>query len=752
VTPDTGPASSGEAEILRPEARPLPYAQLDEQQQAALERVIGLFATAVQAAPGPAPGRVRAVQALQAPSGPYLESARSSRNILIGGERGTGKTTLMLSLASVFAAERDTEPDKSLPDGVADQARALRRRLVWLETLDMEPLASEANLLGAVLARLEDAVGARFPGMDDATETVSMLHPGTGFHDMSRELHRLQTSVALTFGGNLGKRGGSLDPDTFAIESRRAERERLGLDRRFASVLAGLSSAIASTVELTEPVFVLPVDDVDLNVGDCVPLLRLLRAISSPHLVVVLAADVGLLSTIMRLSYQRDLGRISTPVSLGQNDLSVASDLAANALRKHLPPAQRVVLGLVDPGRALAFRPFESAPHSLGQLLGRIELRADSATLQVAKDFGLTLSDAMHGVVTTPGWSAGTQDNPAELAERLAPFSWPQVLHLPLRQLIDLYLECTMRAEGQRQHHPPARPVTDSPLARFVRERLQALRERTQGSGPNQPTESFGVSPWLGTPAVTQPGEAPAVRSLPWHGWQAYAGSGPLVAAEAAVLVGCVDLLGDRWGIPFAPPPAALLGPVRATQWPAYAADHERWIDWPWVAHSAYWAYERALAWLAKAGKAWTDQNQPDAAFGSWVAVMTAQLFDAPGADQPFDQPTRPLARDWNELAGRLRDLPRTPLAEAWLDAAGLLCTPEMGMTSPVPAFLPDWRAERVQALRAERAPGLPPSLQELVESPVQAAKRALAQTVGSAPSRARAARAAPRAEARDRP
>ena len=138
---------------------------------------------------------------------------------------------------------------------------------------------------------------------------------------MSRELGRLQTSVALTFGGNLAKRGGSLDPDTFAVESRRAERERLGLDRRFAGVLAGLSSAVASTIELTAPVFVLPVDDVDLNVRDCVPLLRLLRATSSPHLVVVLAADVALLSTILRLSYQGDLARIGEPVPLSTDDL-----------------------------------------------------------------------------------------------------------------------------------------------------------------------------------------------------------------------------------------------------------------------------------------------------------------------------------------------------------------------------------------------------------------------------------------------
>jgi hypothetical protein len=713
----------------------MPYAHLDKQQQIALERVVGLLTTAVQAAPAPTRDRVRAGQPLPVPSGPYLESTRCSRNILIGGERGTGKTTLMLSLASVLATERDAVLDTSLPKDVADQARTLRRRLVWLETLDMEPLAGEANLLGAVLARVEEAVGARFPGVDDAAETVSLLHPGTGYHDMSRELGRLQTSVALTFGGNLDRRGGSLDPDTFAVESRRAERERLGLDRRFASVLAGLSSAVDSTVELTAPVFVLPVDDVDLNVSDCVPLLRLLRATSSPHLIVILAADVTLLSTILRLSYQGDLARISQPVSLSTDDQGVAVDLATNALRKHLPPAQRVVLGLVEPERALALRPLESAENNLGQVLARIEFPADSAALQVHIDFGLALAGAAaQPVVKASGWSAEPERQAEPLTERLAPFSWPQVLRLPLRRLVDLYLDCAVRAQEQRQHRPLTHHVTDSPLIELARERVQALRARIPGV-----EQTFGsVYPRSGTPVTTQSDEAPGVRSFPWYGWQTSAGSGLLDIAEVAVLIGCVELLTAQGAdVNFGSSPlVANLGPVRATQWLTQTTS-ERWIDWPWVRHTTFWGYERAMAWLTEAEKAWT--GRPDAAFGSWVAVMTAQLFDAPDQTQPFDRPVRALAHDWNSLAKRLEDLDRTPLAEAWLDAVGLLCTPEMGMTclAEVPTFLPAWRAAQVQSLRDQRVPKLPPSLQELAKSWPKAAEQSAPQPQNRRPARA---------------
>jgi hypothetical protein len=721
---DSFPTQAGYEEVLRPEARPLEYAQLDAHQQRAFTRIIGLLTAATATAAQPPPmsnlDRLGGGGRAAVTPGPYLESARSSRNILISGERGTGKTTLMLSLAKALATdfESDATPDKTLPREVADQLAALRHRLVWLETLDMEPIANEANLLGAVLARVEDAVGAHLPSMDEPSETVPLLHPGVAFHNVSRELGRLQTSVALTFGGNLVERAGSLDPDTFAVESRRAERERLGLDRRFAAVLAGLSTALAgASVQLTAPVFVLPVDDVDLNVGDCVPLLRLLRAASPPHLIVVLAADVGLLSTILRLWYQGELARITKTVALTTADSRTAVDLAANALRKHLPPAQRVVLGLIEPSHALALKPLGPDTPSLSQVLGRVNLPPDSAALQVSTSFGL---DQVHATptqrVSSPGWPATPDEDPVLLAKRLAPFSWLQVLRQPWRSLVDLYLGCTVQAEQEKASAPLAHDLADSPLVRLALARAQAGHPGTQADTPG-----LSVTAWFDERPPAPSGEEIAVRGLRWHGWKAYVESAPLGMAEASSLVGCAELLGDRWEkIEYGPFPSAYMPAVRATQWLVATPEVESWIDWPWVSHSTFWGYERSLAWLAEADGIW--KGKPDAQFGSWVAVMTAQLFDAPDAPKPFDRPTRPFSRDWTSLADRLTTLGErdgSPLAIAWLEAVGLLCTPEMGMTSldAIPALLPSSRIDRVQSLRDERAQRFPPWLRELAKS-----------------------------------
>jgi hypothetical protein len=214
-----------------------------------------------------------------------------------------------------------------------------------------------------------------------------------------------------------------------------------------------------------------------------------------------------------------------------------------------------------------------------------------------------------------------------------------------------------------------------------------------------------------------------------WHGWRAETFF-PLGTADAALLAGCIDLLRDRWEDAVLPP-LPDLRPVRMTWWPGHATSAGRWIGWPWVTHTTFWGYERALAWLDEADEKWRGNEQQDPMFGSWVAVMTAQLFDAPGQTPPsdgkkelFDQPTRPFAGDWPSLAERLKTLDETPLGQAWLDAVGLLCTPEMGMTvrSQDPPLLPPEPAGRVQGLREQRRASLPPALQALVTGQ-QAAK-----------------------------
>jgi hypothetical protein len=129
-----------------------------------------------------------------------------------------------------------------------------------------------------VLALVEAVVGKLLPEPTD-NPSVGLLSLNPTYDDANRDLARLQTAVALSFAGNLKDRAGHLDPDTFAFEVRRGERERLQLNEEFAAVLSRLSCEVAALPGLDAPIFVLPVDDIDLNPSAAPLLLELLRAV-----------------------------------------------------------------------------------------------------------------------------------------------------------------------------------------------------------------------------------------------------------------------------------------------------------------------------------------------------------------------------------------------------------------------------------------------------------------------------------------
>lgn len=123
-----------------------------------------------------------------------------------------------------------------------------------------------------------------------------------------------------------------------------------------------MSADLHGSGKLRAPLVVLRVDDLDLNPEATLRLMELLRAVHSPHLMVIIAADHELLSTILRLKSRSELSENAAPLELKRHepgdDLGTgarrrAEDLATDVLRKHFPLAQRVVtlvtIGSDDP-------------------------------------------------------------------------------------------------------------------------------------------------------------------------------------------------------------------------------------------------------------------------------------------------------------------------------------------------------------------------------------------------------------------
>ena len=466
---------------------------------------------------------------------------------------------------------------------------------------------------------------------------TSLLYPTREVHDIPRDLLRLQTSIALIFDGNLRARARRLDPDTFAVEARRTERERLGLDRRFTDVLGALSAALDGKPELDSPVFVLPVDDLDLNPGDCVPLLRLLRSAHSPHLVVIMAADVGLLTTVLRLKYRGDFARISDPLTLADEDRIRADDLADSAFRKHLPPSQQVHLALVEPAFALSYPPKAAEGRPILRAMSSLRLPPDNVRLSLDRWFGEVPGPHDAGRVGTgllpPPTAADTGPvDEAALKADLAGFSWPEVLRLPMRQVVDLHLASTADETAPAR----ARDAEEPAMRRVARIRLQRWRSAAS-DGHRFSDPSPGPSPRLSTDDVMV---GPLViRTSKFHGWRVQTRGGP---CRRSIRPPTWDAWSSR---------------ATTSTWTRRRPGHRTWDQCerrscrqtrgatrsPFPGHACGTRRSGPTTRRSLVAPCGTSvEHRVRSPFGSWIAVMTAQLFPRPGLDGGMDRRATP--------------------------------------------------------------------------------------------------------------
>lgn len=162
-----GPKHLQNSSRLRPEAQPFSWKQLDTQQQAAAVRVMEFLQAAVEQAD-------LHIGQMHTFPGDILDTSRFNRVLTISGERGTGKTSVLLSVRKMFRdlVRGDSKPED--PNPAAEMAQGLHTNVRWLETLDLEPLPNPTNLLVAILVRIIDLVediagapGASLPSMRD---------------------------------------------------------------------------------------------------------------------------------------------------------------------------------------------------------------------------------------------------------------------------------------------------------------------------------------------------------------------------------------------------------------------------------------------------------------------------------------------------------------------------------------------------------------------------------------------------------
>jgi hypothetical protein len=188
----------------------------------------------------------------------------------------------------------------------------------------------------------------------------------------------LQVDASIAWEGNLIARSPNLDSDAYATEVQRAERARMKMNSRFRKLLDDIATKIPWGQSIKNPIFVLAVDDFDLNPGRCLDILKLIRSLNVPRLFTIVLGDEEVAEEVFRLDLQGDMSRIAN-VSIDARDALSSSfikrikHISPQAVRKLVPPHQRLKLKYNTIEESLETKP-STSEKSVKEILEQFEL------------------------------------------------------------------------------------------------------------------------------------------------------------------------------------------------------------------------------------------------------------------------------------------------------------------------------------------------------------------------------------------
>lgn len=339
------------------EAAPIPEDQLDLDQRQALFDIQRAFGAIVDEV-------AKKAERDGKPSGLLLpiatpEATRTSRLMLIDGGRGSGKTSLMLTLLDRWArargagttldqAELLAEPAADAPRPAEDKSPWLNgtlARQVWaLPILDFDPMPKGLPLIGWLLQALQ-AVVKRVEGHGCAPVTLNerRAHEQRGL-TLSQTWARLHDeAVAAWEDAPNGARSFAERTD----EDKLRLRSWAGFEGRFREAMDGLFAALDPLhhgLQGRVRVLVLPIDDVDMQVARSPELLHALRLLRHDRLVFLCTADRKLLVQTAQAKAEGELRALSGQPGAaapddGRRGAHSVGDLGEKLVQKMFPLA-----------------------------------------------------------------------------------------------------------------------------------------------------------------------------------------------------------------------------------------------------------------------------------------------------------------------------------------------------------------------------------------------------------------------------
>lgn len=371
--------------IIRKESVPRSWSELDASQKDAFSKLLAMIELYLKYAN-------KSIKKTQ--DYPALRFNYDSNILFLDGDRGTGKSTVLFSLlyASIdkdnqFFNSLEEKDKNDLYHKVHTTLSTLKTNsLIWLDPLDLELLPDPANLYAALMVRIEEVFKREGLNKDDGLFPFeSALFPSQSEHPWNT-FSQLMRSVSIAWSTNLESRKSS-DPDTYSEEVLKTERSRLKL-KNFDLALQGLADVLAKKSGGQKPLFILPVDDADLNPLRALDIFQLIRMISSPHILFLVAGRYENLDKLFKLKYASDFSKQLPNSWLSDEHQDFIRDLSTNtayaALKKLIPKGNQFVnLTGLKYEESLSYpymnekKKDKSDPKSISELLKLIKLNSD---------------------------------------------------------------------------------------------------------------------------------------------------------------------------------------------------------------------------------------------------------------------------------------------------------------------------------------------------------------------------------------
>lgn len=372
----------------RPEATALRWFELLPATQRALEELINWLSSASH------PRRREGAADLGSKTHGSEEQLATSA--LVSGDRGFGKTTILLSTAYALRDPREfiTPRDAgsvSLVDSrevtrseqLVLKLSGIHKRIVWLDPLDMEPLPTQANLLATLLVRVRNAldVGPERK-RKERWAPPSLLEEG--LNDPYARIDKLVRDATFMW-EDIPVQG--KDPRQRAEQQIKAAEIYATFRRDFCEAMESVSKLLAERRfghgSQEKMILVLPIDNVDRSIQHLHLILKLTRMVASRQLWFILASGRSEFQLFLERSFQMEL-TLSGQTPLGpkghEETLAIARRQAAAAMRRVLPPIHRIQIESVRPRGAWDFEaPAPLSGHmrvakSLAYFLAKIRL------------------------------------------------------------------------------------------------------------------------------------------------------------------------------------------------------------------------------------------------------------------------------------------------------------------------------------------------------------------------------------------